>query len=76
LAPHYPLNTQMVYILSLGVVKEYRRHGVGVLLFIFTSVLLSEAEFVVMRLYCQLPYCNVVGKVVKLDLSSYSTIKS
>jgi len=47
LASHYPLNTQMVYILSLGVVKEYRRHGVGVLLFIFMSVLMHEAELVV-----------------------------
>lgn len=32
LASHYPLNTQMVYILSLGVVKEYRRHGIASLL--------------------------------------------
>jgi len=35
LSSYFPMNTQMVYILSLGVVKEYRRHGVGVFPFVF-----------------------------------------
>lgn len=32
LAPHYPQNTMMAYIMSLGVVKDFRRHGIASLL--------------------------------------------
>lgn len=29
LASSFPVETQVAYILSLGVVKEFRKHGVG-----------------------------------------------
>lgn len=29
LATHYPTSCQVAYILSLGVVDEFRRHGIG-----------------------------------------------
>uniref|UniRef100_A0A8V0YXP5 N-alpha-acetyltransferase 60 n=1 Tax=Gallus gallus TaxID=9031 RepID=A0A8V0YXP5_CHICK len=32
LASNFPLDTQVAYILSLGVVKEFRKHGIGSLL--------------------------------------------
>nr|XP_056722168.1 N-alpha-acetyltransferase 60 [Euleptes europaea] len=32
LASSFPVNTQVAYILSLGVVKEFRKHGIGSLL--------------------------------------------
>ncbi|NXS14909.1 NAA60 acetyltransferase, partial [Neodrepanis coruscans] len=32
LASNFPVDTQVAYILSLGVVKEFRKHGIGSLL--------------------------------------------
>ena len=29
LASRFPVDTQVAYILSLGVVKEFRKHGIG-----------------------------------------------
>lgn len=29
LASSFPVDTQVAYILSLGVVKEFRKHGIG-----------------------------------------------
>lgn len=39
MAPHYPVSTQLMYILSLGVVKEYRRHGIGECLYYILIVI-------------------------------------
>lgn len=58
LASSFPVDTQVAYILSLGVVKEFRKHGIGEL-----QYRLTNTNVFVFNSFCLLSECYLYEKV-------------